>query len=79
MATCKKFSELPYYEQLLFWARLCHAGTSDDELYDRGVKIIEDANERGNLDKVKFFPPPITKYSEDPIEIPIVETTGRKN
>ncbi len=63
---CKKFSDLTAAERVMFIGELTHACMNDDDLYEKGVGLINVAIARGIFDNVIIMP---TEPIENDIKI----------
>lgn len=53
---CKSFSNLALIDKFMFVGKLTHACMNDCELFELACKIIEEAEDRGLYENVKFMP-----------------------
>ena len=53
---CDKFSNLSVLERILFIGELTHACMNDNDMYEKGLEIINEAKANGFFDNVKIMP-----------------------
>ena len=53
---CKNYDSLSHFEKIVFIGELMHSCQCDDDIFEKGKKLIQEARDKGVLNGVVILP-----------------------